>query len=146
MIKVCTTKISGKNVRSFLFLVFAVFALLSCEIQDENVNDDARDNIVGTWKCQEKDKTNTAINFEAVISKNSSDTTKIWVDNFSSLGQGINVSVGMDGYLLTIARQTVDGNIIQGSASISSSYETINWTYSIDDGAGKENYTAVYTR
>ena len=146
MIKVYTTKIIGKYVRFIAMFVFPVVGFTSCEIQNDNDPADERDNITGTWKCQEVDQSNKTINFEAVISKHVTDSAKIWVDNFSGLGRGIKVSVGMGGHLLTIPKQTVDGNTISGSGSISSSYNQIDWTYSLDDGGGKENYTANYTR
>lgn len=147
MIKVCTTKITCKYGRFLRFLiVFGFMFFSSCEIQNDNESNDERDYITGTWKCQELDQSNNPINFEAVISKHTSDTTKIWVDNFSGLGKGIKVSVGMGGHLLTVSQQTVDGNKISGSGNISSSYNQINWTYSIDDGGGKVNYTAVFTK
>jgi hypothetical protein len=146
MIKVYTTIFIGKYVRYFIiFLLFGWF-FSSCEIQNDNEPADERDNITGTWKCQEVDQSNKTINFEAVISKHATDTAKIWVDNFSALGSGIKVSVGMGGHLLTIPQQTVDGNTISGTGSISSTYNQITWTYSLDDGGGKENYTAKFTR
>lgn len=146
MIKVYTTIFIGKYVRYFIiFLSFGLF-FSSCEIQNDNEPADERDNITGTWKCQEVDQSNKTINFEAVISKHATDSAKIWVDNFSALGSGIKVSVGMGGHLLTIPQQTVDGNTISGTGSISSTYNQITWTYSLDDGGGKENYTAKFTR
>lgn len=142
MIKVCTTKITGKYVRVFLAVLSISFIVVSCEKQNDF--EDPRDNITGTWKCQEIDKNNKTINFEATISKNNSDSTKIWVDNFSALE--IKVIVGLGGYLLTIPQQTVDGYKISGTGSVASSYNKINWNYSIDDGGGKENFTATFTR
>lgn len=148
MIKVCTTKNTGKYVRLFTFLISFTLVLVSCEIQNDNDSNDARDNITGTWKCKELDKDNTPNSFEATISKNNSDSTKIWVDNFSAFGPGIKVSVGMGGHLLTIPIQTVDGFKISGSGSVASSNNKIDWTYSIDDDNNGvfEHFTATFTR
>ena len=148
MNKVCTTKNTGKYVRFFTLLISFTLFIVSCEVQNDNVTDDARDNITGQWKCQEFDKNNKPYGFNATISKNSSDSTKIWVDNFSAFGPGIKVSVGMGGYLLTIPQQTVDGFKISGSGSVASSNNKINWTYSIDDDNDGifEHFTATFTR
>lgn len=144
MNKVCTMKNTGKYVRFFLIVLTLSLIVLSCEKQND-FNDD-RDNITGTWKCQETDYSNKTINFEATISKNNTDSMKIWVNNFSGLGSGIKVSVGMGGYLLTIPLQTVDGNKISGTGSVSSTYNRIDWTYYINDAGINEKFTAVYNR
>ena len=144
MNKVCTTKNTGKYVRFFLTVLSLSLIVLSCEKQND-FNDD-RDNITGTWKCQETDNSNKTINFEATISKNNTDSMKIWVDNFSAFD--IKVSVGMGGHLLTIPLQTVDGFKISGSGSVAYSNNKINWTYSIDDDNDGifEHFTATFTR
>lgn len=142
MNKVCTMKNTGKYVRFFLIVLTLSLIVLSCEKQND-FNDD-RDNITGIWKCQETDNSNKTINFEATISKNNTDSMKIWVNNFSGLD--IKVSVDMGGHILTIPLQTVDGNKISGKGSVSSTYNRIDWTYYINDAGINEKYTAVYTR
>ncbi len=144
MNKVCTTKNTGKYVRFSLIVLSLSLIVLSCEKQNDFA--DERDNITGSWKCQETDNSNKTINFESIISKNSTDSMKIWVNNFSGLGSGIKVSVGMGGYLLTIPQQTVDNNKISGSGIVSNTYNRIDWTYYINDAGVNEKFTATYTR
>jgi hypothetical protein len=62
------------------------------------------------------------------------------------MGAGNKVTAKLSGLTLSIPNQTVDGFAITGSGTISSNYKTINWTYTVNDGAEVDHATAVYSK
>jgi hypothetical protein len=130
-----------------LLVLFLLLSAITISCEDETATDDPRDKIVDTWNCKENGSISGTTSYAVEISKSPSDSTKVFIDNFYGLGPGIKVTAKMNGLSLIISSQTVDGNLISGSGSISSSYKTISWTYKVNDGGGEiDNVTAAYSR
>lgn len=145
MNKAHTTKKTGNFVRFFLFCLILTTVVFSCQKLDD-ATDDERDNLVGSWTCNESGQEYGQQNFLVTISKSTTDTTKILIDNFYGLGTGNKVSLKMNSLNLTIPGQTVDGNQISGSGSVSSNYNTINLSYTVVGGGTTDHVTAVFTK
>jgi hypothetical protein len=142
--KLYTTMKTGNIVRLIALLLLFTMITISCE--DDTETDDPRDKITDSWKCQEKSAVFGETTYTVDITKSSSDSSMVLIDNFYQLGAGIKVKAKLNGLSLTIAKQTIDGNLITGSGSISSGYKTITWSYTVDDGGGKDNVTATYSK
>jgi hypothetical protein len=145
MCKVHTIKKTGNYVRLFALLITGILIIQSCEDTNDKTND-PRDNITDTWQCKETSEVFKQTTYTVDITKSSSDSTKILIDNFYQIGPGSKVSAKLNGSGLSIASQTLDGFTISGSGTISSNYKTINLTYTVNDGAGIDHVTAVYTK
>jgi hypothetical protein len=143
--KVRTTRKTGNYVRYFLATLILAAFVASCQKIDTG-SDDPRDNLLGTWNCKETSQSFGVTNFTIEISKSTTDTTKILIDNFYQLGNSFSVYAKINGMNLTIPSQSVDGNQISGSGTISSNYNTINWTYNVLTGTTTDHVTAVYTK
>jgi hypothetical protein len=52
----------------------------------------------------------------------------------------------VSGQTITISNQTVQGYLFNGSGNIASNFNSISWSYSVDEGNGPETVTAVYTK
>ena len=143
-IKPHTTGKTGNFVRYFLFLAVLALLVISCEKLDTESND-IRDNLVGTWSCSESYNSQPQ-NYQVIISKSTTDTTKIIISNFNLLGNDIDVFAKVNGLNLNIPNQTVDGYQISGSGSMASNHEKINLTYSVNTGSEIEHWTAVYSK
>jgi hypothetical protein len=123
---------------------------LSCE-ELENLNTgDVRDKLEGQWRCDETSEIfkSTAEIFSVYISPHPTDSTKVLIDNFYELGYNVSAVATVSNRNLYINTQTVgDGFTIIGSGTISSSYNEIEWNYSVEDGSGAvDNVTATYTK
>ena len=143
--KVHTTRKTGNYVRYFLKIVLLAVIVASCQKLD-TATDDERDNITGAWSCSENSQQFGPQSFNVEVSKSPTDSTRILIDNFYGLGAGYSVYSKMVNLNLTIPSQTVNGNQITGSGTISSNYKTINWTYTVIGGGTTDHVTAVYTK
>lgn len=110
MYKLHTIRKIGNYVRNGAFLVLFVLVLISCEKLSDNPAD-PRDNIVDTWKCVETSQAfGGQTTYSVDVSKDSKDSTKVWLDNFYNLN-GFKVYAKISGLNLTIPVQTIDGNV-----------------------------------
>ncbi len=134
----------GNYVRLIVILVVSSIFAISCE--DKTDQKIGVDNITDTWQCKENSTSYGQSTYTVDITKSSADSTKILIDNFYQMGAGIKVTAKLSGFTLNIASQTVDGFTIAGSGTISSNYKTVNWTYTVNDGAEVDRVTAVYSR
>lgn len=128
----------------FLLRISVVFVLLgACEA----LEDLGPDSIYDTWYCVETSEIYNQTNYYVDLSKHPSEDGKIIIDNFYNLGYGMEVIANLTGLSITIPAQTVDGNAISGSGTIASSYKTLSFTYTVDDGGGTiDHVTAVYSK
>jgi hypothetical protein len=143
--KVRTTRKTGNYVRYFAITILLAAFVASCQKLDSG-SDDVRDNLLGSWSCKETSQSFGITNFVVDISKSTTDTTKIFIDNFYQLGTGTDVYAKINGFSLTIPSQTVDGHQFSGTGTISSNYKTINLTYAVVTGSETDHATAVYTK
>jgi hypothetical protein len=140
-IKVRTTGKRRNYVRYFLAtLVFTTF-IVAC--QKENTGPES---ILGQWSCKETSEVFDVTNYTVDISRSSTDSTKIFIENFYQLGSSYSVQAKINGLSITIPTQTVDGNQISGSGTISSAYDKINWSYNVVSGSTTDHVTAVYSK
>ena len=128
-----------------------VFLLASCSPNDSDTPTptDGRDKYIGTWSCAETSSQNGASTFDVTLRKNVNDENQILIDNFYLLGTSHSATVNKSGNSLTLSTQSISGNTVQGSGSISSDTK-INLTYTVNDGTGGsaaiDNCTAILTK
>jgi hypothetical protein len=142
--KVCTIRKTGNYVRFFLLSVLLAVVVVSCDKLGSE-SDDPRDNLVGVWYCNESG-TGGNSNFQVVISKSATDSTRILIGNFSLLGNDVDVYAKLNGLSITVPSQTAGGSQVSGSGTVSSNYKSINWTYTVSAGGTTEHYTAAYSK
>lgn len=138
-IKLYTMQLTGKYVRLFGILLLLIFFTISCI--DEPVTTDVIDNITGTWTVKENSDAFGEQNYEVTISKATDNS--IYIYKFYQMGASYKIEVDVDGLDLYIPGQTVDGNHFSGSGSVYSNYNQIDIDFTVDDGGGAENFTAV---
>jgi hypothetical protein len=141
-------KTRRKNIRLSVVNKILIFCFLIAVASCEELSDDLspRDNIVDTWKCQETDSSNGSDSFLVEIESESLNSNGIRIYNFNHLGDNFAVKATVSNNSISIQNQTVEGFTISGSGTINSNYERITLNYSVDDGGGKENYSAVLTK
>ncbi|NSW45535.1 MAG: hypothetical protein HPY79_06965 [Bacteroidales bacterium] len=131
----------------FKFIVFiTLIAFVACKPDDPTPDTgDIRDKLVSSWKCQENSATYGSQNYYVEITK---DTVSglIIIDNFFNLGLGKSIKANVSGQTITINNQMLDGNLFNGSGTVSSNFNSISWSYTFDEGNGPENVSAVYTK
>jgi hypothetical protein len=132
-----TAKIAGT-------LVLGLLLFNSCE-DDVISSGDLRDEYVGQWVCNEDSEQYGVSTYSINISKGI-DEDHIEISNFYNLGNTESVSVFIEDNNLTISSQDVKGNTISGSGTSNVSFNTINFTYTVFDGAETDHVTAQYTR
>jgi hypothetical protein len=122
----------------------------SCEELGNMGTENIRDNIEGQWQCDETSEyyKSTAQIYEVYIYPHPDDSTLVFIENFYGLTNDVSVIAKVSSRNLFINTQTVgEGFTITGSGTISSNFNNINWSYSVDDGSGKiDNVTATYTK
>lgn len=133
--------------RIFIFFIFLLFiTVVACNPNDPTPDTgDVRDKLVSSWKCQENSATYGTQYYYVDIIK---DTVagRIIIDNFFNLGLGKSIKANVSGQTITINNQMVEGNLFNGSGTISSNYNSISWSYTFDEGNGAESVSAVYTK
>jgi len=109
-------------------------------------------NLAGTWTCEEtseifmKSTKGTSI-FTVTFSRDATNPDQYRIDNFYRLGIGVNISVLVSGYSISIPRQTVAGFVFEGSGTISADYGLIEMTYTADDfGDQIDHVEATFSR
>lgn len=131
-------------------LMILITFLASCAANDDDVPTptDERDEYIGTWSCAENSSKSGASTYDVVLRKNVNESGQFLMDNFYLLGSTHAAVISKSGNSLTIPTQSVSGNTVQGSGSISNSTK-INLSYTINDGSGPggiDNCTAVLTK
>ncbi len=132
-----------------LAVMAAGFFLKACEGDPLGIfSDDPRDGLTGEWKVEENSslfKKSTAGFYSVNISKDNSDTAKIYVSNFYELGQQL--AATLNGRNLSIPEQILNGCTIKGYGLVSVDFGKIEWSYTVVlDTGDKDDVTATYTR
>jgi hypothetical protein len=128
----------------FALLVLTTVYLISCQKdEDPEINTTS---IEGSWKCVENSATYGTQNYYVDISTDAANSNKKIIDNFFGLGLGAIVMATQSGQTLTISNAVQLGHTFNGNGTISSNYNSISWTYTVDEGNGPENVTATYTK
>lgn len=133
-----------------------LFVLLSILILSGCIFEPIDQNLEGQWSCTETSEifmksTNTLKGtsiFPVYIAQDATYDNTYYIDNFYQLGSGIQVTIMISGgTTVTIQTQTVSGIEFSGSGTVSGDSNTINLTYTADDGGGQADHvTAKYTR
>lgn len=132
----------------FAFIIPFLFTY-SCETIDTLTGGAATvAKLEGEWTCDEKSEVFKATEevYTVTLSADANNASGVIIDNFYGLNASAKATV--TGMSLNIPSQNVEGGFtVSGSGTISSSYEKINLTYTVDDGSGTvDHVTAVYTK
>jgi hypothetical protein len=144
-LKKMPTKTNKLNIRSLSLLLFAIFVLSACEIDDPNEDPLAiRDNYVGTWQVTE----NTGINhpqFYQVSIALGNQEDEIFIAGLYN-EQGTVVTAVVSGSQVSIPNQSTANIIFIGSGSANADYSQVSLNFSADDGSGPDQIEAVLVR
>jgi len=117
-----------KQIRNIAFITIAGFYMASC---DQIVTTSPK-TIDGEWNCEENHfetgKSNYYINIEYT------DSTKkaIKIFNFNNLGASFYAKGTIAGSNISIPKQSVDKDIIEGKGTIAPDYKTLTFDYNDD--------------
>ena len=127
-----------------LILFAAVLAVSSCT--KENTTDPSPDNrtkFIGNWGVQESYQKGY---YEVTITADPNATDRVLISNFGGVGSGNKATAYLTGSSITLdANQNVAGWILNGAGTIIGT-TTMNWTYTMDNGATTISATAVFTK
>lgn len=135
----------------YILISLLLLFIASCK-KDNNADQteiEPRAKFVGTWNCKQtctQDGTNTT--FAVTISESTSNSTEILMANFNQLGSTIKIYAIVASYNLTIPQQSTPAPIYQisGSGTMDGNKTSISMSYSVNDGATTDNYTAILTK
>jgi hypothetical protein len=139
---------TGRKLFLLAFIVPLLFTY-SCETIDTLTGSAATvAKLEGEWTCDEQSEIFKATSevYTVTLSADADNTSGVIIDNFYGLNASANANV--IGMSLIIPNQNVEGGFsVSGSGTISSNFEKINLSYTVDDGSGTVDHcTAVYTK
>jgi hypothetical protein len=132
----------------FPVLLCAVLFVASCKKDEQEPpasTGDPRDKFIATWTCQENSQVNSTSTFSVHISKSTTDSTEILFENLYNYGFNFKPYAQVNGNNFVIPSQVISGNTIQGSGSLTGN-NTINMSYTVNDGSTVDNATAVLSK
>lgn len=123
--------------------------ITSCQKDEESDPEptvtDSRDNYAENWTCNENSKQNGTSTYAVNITKSSTNSVQVFINNFYNFGSAKYVYADVSGSAITIPSQTFSGNTAWGSGTLIGP-SVINFTYYIFDGAVTDTVTASYSR
>ena len=133
-----------KTYRCF-FAVVLIAVVVSCSKTQDNTpsGSDVRDKLSGSWTSDETSKLSGKASYSVTISKDVTSGDGIIMKNFYQLGSNANTLASFDGTYITIPQQSVSGYSIKGSG-IYNSNNTINFTYTTNDGQKTDSVTDAF--
>lgn len=105
---------------------------------------DNRDKLLGTWSCAETGPTSST--FTVTITKNTADSTKVYLANLNNIGAGYKPQAVVSGNNLTIPTYNAMGYTTSGSGAYSPSSGNITLSYTVSDGNTTDNFQATLTK
>lgn len=125
--------------------------LFGCKPEDKEPLTATRNDYLGVWQCDEYNQNQQLIaSFQVQITAHPSVADKVLIDNFNLLGNGAQTEATAINTKLTIPQQIVAGVTgvsVVGSGYITNKLQTIELSYTVDDGSGQpENINATYTK
>lgn len=120
-----------------LLAVFFLLFLGACGDNNAELTD-KRDNLTGSWHVV-LDDGESQMDYQSDITKDSSNTDKIYMSNF--IANNHSAYGTLSGLAITVPQQTVGNSIVTATGNISSDYQTITWSVTIDG----DSYTATFT-
>ena len=124
--------------KTFLGISLLVVILIaSCQKEETNpaTTTADRDKFLATWRVQETSQRYGATAYEMIISKDTSNTSDIIIQNINQLGSKFWVRALVSGSYFNISPQVVSGNIISGSGYLQSP-TIVSLKYTKDEGGG----------
>lgn len=125
-------------------LIPVALLLVSCQPDEAEPADD-RDKFVDIWHVTETSSQVGQTNYDVHINLSTTNTSQVLIENFYNFGMSHKAVATVSGTSLTFASQTLNGGQLQGNGSMSGN-NTINMSYTMNDGSGIDTCTAVYTR
>jgi hypothetical protein len=135
-----------KRLFIFVQIISISFYYTSCQ-KDDSETTNSPSSIIDTWNCSENSSQLGPSSYQVDISKDTSSTNKVIIDNFYHLGIGKEVKATLSGQTLTVINESVDGYLFNGTGTIASNNNSISWSFTADDNSGSpDNVTATYSR
>lgn len=129
-----------------LFLGIMIF-FTACEKTQDILpnNSDLRDDFIGEWTCSETELKSTE-DYTVTIEKNPQNSSQVVLQNFGLLGPDAFPYAYITDDRITLPQQTVNGYTIKNANGELVDQETIEWTYTLNDGSDDNKYEATYTK
>ncbi|MCU0432295.1 MAG: hypothetical protein MUC87_02440 [Bacteroidia bacterium] len=126
-------------------LLLSLALIPACAPEETPDPADERDKFVDAWNCAENSSQAGASNYVLLISKSTTNTSEVLLENFYDLGNQHKARMSVSGNTLTIPQQTLNGSQISGSGTLSGN-NTFTLSYSVNNGSTIDNCTATCTR
>ena len=127
-----------------LAVIFMTLSFTACE--EDLLNADIRDDLVGTWSVTENNNIKKSVmHYTVSISKSQSDTSVIRIANFYDISGTVEAEIS--DMNLSIPQQTVAGFTFNGYGTLSGNLKEINWSYTVDhNNSFVDQVTATYKK
>jgi hypothetical protein len=133
-------KITALLLPTTLLLLF----VFGCEPFDNPDDGDPRDNFVGDWTVNEVSTLYGTTNYSATIIYDPNNSTQVLIKNFYHFGMEIETYAIPTVSSITVPEQTICSASVKGTGYLNKN--TIDWTYTVDDGADIDHVTATFTK
>ncbi|MCK6638505.1 MAG: hypothetical protein L6Q81_00345 [Bacteroidia bacterium] len=138
-------KFSPNNMKKAMLAVLPVaFLAFSCQPEEEGPLDE-RDKFVDVWHCVEQSSQIGQTPYDVHINLSTTNSSQVLMENFYNVGFSFKAVANVSGSNLTLNQQTYNASQLQGSGSMSGN-NTINMSYTVNDGSAIDTCTAVLTR
>ena len=127
---------SIKQYRNIVLISFASI-LASCD----QIGTIAPKTIDGEWKCQETHYETGITNYYISIDYTDSTKKGIKIHNFNNIGGYCNAT--LSGSIITISKQTINKEVVEGSGNISSDYKSLTFDYNDDAFGGNGGHVTA---
>jgi len=136
----------GSVILKTVLMAVAVALLFttSCELDNDPVTSDPRDNFVGTWVVNEQSSLYGTNNYTVTIRKDPDNSTQVLIANFYHFGNDFDTWAITTISSITVPQQEVCNHTVQGTGQRDKN--KITWSYTVNDGADLDNVTAVFTK
>lgn len=127
-----------------LFMLLAMLALMlpACVLDEDDPDADPRDKFIGTWRFDESPLKSNMAFYNVVITKDPGNTSQVLLRNFGNVGNFHSAYGVVAGSIIAVESQTVASVTLSGTGTLTTS-SRMTWTYSINDGADLNQFTAI---
>lgn len=134
--------------KNILLLILAalILTIFSCELLEDPDPSDPRDNFVGNWNVNEVSSLYGTTNYNVTIIYDPGNSSQVLIKNFYHFGLEIETYAIPTLTSITVPEQSVCNHTVKGAGKLSSNKNSIDWTYSANDGADIDNVTATFTK
>lgn len=130
--------------RSFLAIAMIGSILYACEPDTVDPSVD-RSDYLGTWTGQSDGPVGGPISFTMKITASNSSPDGIIMENFDGLGQGTFVTASVEAGTISIPRNIIGSDTVQGSGSYKNN-GTLSFSFTIRDGQSVDQRTATASK